>query len=190
MMEGISGKVFIWYPSNGNIGHASLQIGNTYSPDRYVSWWPEGTAKPFRKEKARETWFYIGETFQKGKHATLQTDISDEGEEAHVTYLLKEDYFSEALMLEEWNKIEQKTDAHYMLFSKNCSHIVSRVLAAGYCGENNTFNLLTKNWHITKPRSIASALNNLRSKNQVIKNVSDSAPKRKNRIGYVLLGMR
>lgn len=190
MMEGISGVAFIWYPSGGNIGHASLQIGSTYSPDRYVSWWPEGTAKPFRKEKARESWFYIGDTFQKGKHATLQTDISDEGEEAHVTYLLKEDYFSENLMLAEWNRIEQKPNAHYMLLSKNCSHIVSRVLAAGYRGENNIFSVLTKNWHITKPRNIATTLNNLRSKNQVIKKVSNSIPKRKNRIGYVLLGMR
>lgn len=189
-MKNISGIVFIWYPSNGNIGHASLQIGNTYSHDKYVSWWPEGTAKPFRKEKCRETWFYLGDTFQKGKHSTLQTDISDEGEKAHVTYVLKEDFFSEDLMLQEWNKIEKKQDAHYILLSKNCSHVVSRVLAAGYSSRNSIFKSLTKSWHITTPRDIAGKLNHLGAQNQVIKSSAVSCPKRKHRIGSVLLGMR
>lgn len=189
-MSDISGVVFIWYPSNGNVGHASLQIGNMYQPDRYVSWWPEGTAKPFRKENARETWFYIGDSFQKGKHATLQTDINDEGEVAHVTYLLLSDFFSEEKMLSEWQSIESKTNAHYLLLSKNCSHIVSRVLAAGYKKNNEKLNILTKGWYVTKPRDIANLLNYFRAKGQVIKAKSNTYPKRIHSIGYVLLGMR
>ncbi|EEW1923795.1 hypothetical protein JR739_004370 [Escherichia coli] len=189
-MSDTSGTVFIWYPSNGNIGHASLQIGNIYRPDRYVSWWPEGTAKPFRKENARETWYYLGDSFQKGRHATLQTDINDEGEVAHVTYLLSSVFFCEQKMLMEWQRIESKANAHYMLLSKNCSHIVSRVLASGYKGNNKRLNILTRNWFITKPRDIANIMNSLRVKGEVEKLKSNNYPQRKDRMGYVFLGMR
>lgn len=90
----------------------------------------------------------------------------------------------------EWNRIESKTNAHYMILSKNCSHIVSRVLAAGYKGNNTRLNILTKNWFITKPRDIANIMNDLRAKGQVEKLKSNNYPQRKYRMGYVIIGMR
>lgn len=189
-MINISGIVYIWYPSEGNIGHASLQIGEDYSHENYVSWWPEDTAKPLRTEIARETWFYVNDKFIKEKHATLPTDIADEGGEAHVTYHLNSDFFYKQAMLNEWLKIKTKPNAHYKLLSKNCSHIVARVLAAGFYKNNNGFTRLTKSWNITKPRDIASQLNQLTSQRVVSKYVNSSCPKRIDRLKYVLLGMR
>ncbi len=189
-MVSYSGVVFIWYPSGGNVGHASLQIGSVYSHENYVSWWPDNTAKPFRKESARQTWFYINDKFVKETHSTLPDDIKDEEGLAHVKYMLNAEFFNEQAMLDEWFKIKNKTNAHYMLLSKNCSHIVSRVLNAGSIQHNNGFSRLSKAWNITKPRDIASQLNTLVSLGAVTKHVNNNCPKRIERIGYVLLGMR
>ncbi|HCD5608195.1 TPA: hypothetical protein NBZ64_005269, partial [Escherichia coli] len=158
-----------WYPSGGNVGHASLQIGSVYSHENYVSWWPESTAKPFRKERARQTWFYTNDNFVKETHSTLPDDIRDEEGEAHVKYMIKSDCFNELAMLEEWFKIKNKPSAHYMLFNKNCSHIVARVLNAGFIRQDNGFSRLSKSWNITKPRDIASQLNTLVSLGAVTK---------------------
>ncbi|EOM3745181.1 hypothetical protein ACMS87_004569 [Escherichia coli O35:H4] len=189
-MVSYSGIVFIWYPSGGNVGHASLQIGSVYSHENYVSWWPDSTAKPFRKESARQTWFYINDKFVKETHSTLPDDIRDEEGEAHVKYMVSKDYFNESAMLEEWFTIKNKPSAHYMLLSKNCSHIVARVLNAGFIRHENGFSRLSKSWNVTKPRDIASQLNTLASLGAVTKHVNNNCPKRIHRLGYVLLGMR
>ena len=36
-----SAWVLIWYPDGGNVGHASMFIGDILETSPYVSWWPQ-----------------------------------------------------------------------------------------------------------------------------------------------------
>jgi hypothetical protein len=114
----VTATVYIWYPADENVGHASMHIGaHKEMDDRmwYVSWWPEGGANLIEKKDAQPN-DYNG-------------DIEQEGGRAHVRYELYN--LDVTAMKVEWDTIRTKASAHYQFLTKNCSTIVARVMRAG-----------------------------------------------------------
>ena len=133
-----SGRVFIWYPQGGKIGHASMEVGTTQyevtvtdmeyarvidteiRTQNYVSWWPDesigmGGVIPGAK--------VLGST------CTFKEDIKSENRPPDISYQLS--HLDVPAMIQCWNSIRQKQGGHYRLLRKNCSTIVARVLRAG-----------------------------------------------------------
>ncbi|EMM4083923.1 hypothetical protein WAC87_001771 [Shigella flexneri] len=192
-MNGISGSVYIWYPKNENVGHCSLQIGNSDSSEDYVSWWPDGTAKFFGRNNALNSSFIHNNEIKQVPYILIpkEYDLQRENGAPHVTYHLHEDCFDLAKMRDTWVKIKTKNNPHYRIIGKNCADIVGRVLTEGASSSCRRY--VYKNARpgfLTTPRDIATMLNQLAREGGVEKIVSPSCPKRRHSLVYVCMKMR
>ncbi|CBG90790.1 hypothetical protein [Citrobacter rodentium] len=192
-MNGISGSVFIWYPKNENVGHCSLQIGNGNSPEHYVSWWPDGTAKFFGRNNVLNSSFIHNNEIMKAPYILIpkEYDLQLENGQPHVTYHLHSDCFDLVKMQDAWMQIKTKSNPHYRMIGKNCADIVGRVLTEGASGSCRRYvSQNARPGFLTTPRDIAVMLNQLTKEGDVEKIVSPSCPKRRHSFMYVCLKMR
>lgn len=193
MISNICGSVYIWYPKNENVGHCSLQIGEDNSPENYVSWWPDGTAKTFGKNDVLNSSFINNGEIKQAPYIFIPRDydLQLEKEPSHVTYHLHSDCFSLEKMQAAWQQIKTKKNPHYRMIGKNCADIVGRVLTEGVSDIYRRY--VQKNARpglFTTPRDIASMLNHLAREGGVEKVVSPSCPKRSRSFIYVCMKMR
>jgi hypothetical protein len=120
----VTARVYIWYPEDGNVGHASMHIGSHTDPkgnQRYVSWWPESRAS------------LIGT--RRGESRCYNSDCRSEGSKEnpkppHVTYEIEG--MAVDLIKAEWDVIRTKDGAKYRMLAKSCWTVVARVLIAGW----------------------------------------------------------
>jgi len=172
----VSAIVYIWYPLDGNIGHAAMYIGNPVfgriteqaydnfrnDGDRerskelialhnvnYISWWPAEDGTPFNKPK-------------EGRKFFLEEDIKAEDAKPHVVYTLHG--LDVQAMRSAWLSIRSKPDAHYQMLRKSCATVVLRVLKAG--GALEKISLAKRGWYSSNlyvtPKNIAQVCNELR----------------------------
>ncbi|MFJ7797218.1 hypothetical protein [Pseudomonas sp. NPDC096950] len=172
----ITAIVYIWYPDDGNIGHAAMYIGNpvfgrfaeqAYDSFRndgdrarnkefielynvnYISWWPDGGGTPINKLK-------------QGRKFFLEEDVKAEGAKPHVVYILHG--LNLQAMRSAWLKIRSKPDAHYQMLRKSCATVVLRVLKAG--GALEKLSLAKRAWFsnnlYVSPKNIAQICTELR----------------------------
>jgi hypothetical protein len=180
MVDGpVSGTVYIWYPKDGRVGHASMYIGDIdigskfdqfigqvqpasfvqgvthHMNDNYVSWWPDDDKDLLttKSEPMNE----------------LQDDVDSEGhEQAHVKYTLYG--LDKTKMRAKWHSIRGKQDSHYKLHIKNCSTIVARVLRAGGASElAGAKSIWFAHNMIWTPKKVAGLCNVLRDKGYATK---------------------
>ncbi|MCZ8782005.1 hypothetical protein OM280_23050 [Escherichia albertii] len=192
-MNNVSGSVYIWYPRHENIGHCSLQIGDEYSPENYVSWWPDGTAKIFGKNNALNSRFIDNGEVKQLPYILIpkEYDIQLEKEQPHVTYFLHQDSFLLEKMQIAWQQIKTKSSPHYRMIGKNCADIVGRVLTEGASEICRRYVVKkARPGLFTTPRDIASMLNHLAKEGRVLKVTSPSCPKRCRNFIYVCMKMR
>lgn len=192
-MNRISGSVYIWYPKDRNVGHCSLQIGEDNSPENYVSWWPDGTAKFSGRNNVLTSFVLHNDEIKQAPYVLIpkEYDIQAENEQPHVTYHLHPDCFDLVKMQAAWERIKTKSNPHHRMIGKNCADIVGRILTEGasapcrrYVEKNSRPGLFTT------PRDIAAMLNQLAREGNVEKVVSPSRPKRSRSFIYVCLKMR
>lgn len=180
-------KVYIWYPNDGMVGHASMHIGaqvNAHGTNWYVSWWPDdgtmaaGGAGPTVTCSAQPR--------------TFAYDKSDDGEgsKPHVIYKLTG--LDIAAMKAEWDGTKNKANAHYRFLPKNCSTIVARILRAG--GADKMLSAAARlsyahNVYWT-PKNVAQFCNQLCDAGNGTKHKNPSCPGKLNSVGAVLLGLR
>jgi hypothetical protein len=177
----ITARVYIWYPENENIGHASMHIGahtarNT--TDWYVSWWPRGAAGPFDIKNAKPN--------------TLAQDESPQCEDgaSHVRYDI------EALnvtgMKAMWDSIRDKPQAHYRLLPKNCSTVVARVLKAGGANELiSTWKAIAYGHNVYwTPKDVAQLCDKLKDAGHATKHKTSGCPTKMENKLYVAMGLR
>lgn len=123
-------KINVWYPKDGNIGHASIAIGGTY-----MSWWPDGSAGS-KKMQMFKLLFSGGP----GRAPTFDDDKRMEGGEPSWTG----SYFgwkNDAAAIELWKKIyfsdlqkgisamrSGNADATYSFVLNNCCDVVDKLL--------------------------------------------------------------
>lgn len=156
----INAWVFIWYTGGGNLGHAAMYIGPIAYESTYVSWWPqfEDDKFLFRKYPARASDGY-------------ERDCSREDCSPDVIYGLKS--LDEAAMLHAWREIcFSKASPSFQSLSKNCAHIVARVIKAGLVNSplrHSVFGMLDGNFYVQTPKRIAVVCNELRNKNMAVK---------------------
>ncbi|ENK6899160.1 hypothetical protein AB3039_003730 [Escherichia albertii] len=192
-MKNISGSVYIWYPRHENIGHCSLQIGEEYFPENYVSWWPDGTAKIFGKNDVLNSRFIDNGEIKQLPYILIpkEYDIQLEKEQPHVIYYLHQDCFLLEKMQTAWQQIKTKNLPHYRMIGKNCADIVGRVLTEGASEVCRRYVVKkARPGLFTTPRDIASMLNYLAKEGGVQKEVSPSCPKRCRNFIYVCMKMR
>jgi len=154
----ISACVYIWYPVDDNVGHASMYIGDPRT-DRtdethatnYVSWWPKRICGFFERVDV-------------ARNSRLRYDIQAEQENPHVRYVL---YGLDVwAMRNEWQVIRLNPAPHYQILRKNCSTVVLRVLKAG--GALERLSLAKRVWfsnnlYVT-PKNVAQVCNELRNR--------------------------
>lgn len=197
----ISGTVYIWYPKDDRVGHASMYIGDIdigskfdqfvgpnmpglvqgvthQMNDNYVSWWPGDGADV-------KNWTTNSEPMNE-----LQEDVNAEGDElAHVKYTLYG--LDKTKMRVKWHSIRGKQNSHYKLHIKNCSTIVARVLRAGGASElAGAKSIWFAHNVIWTPKKVAALCNLLRDRGYATKEkwecpVKDDVPKL-----YRFFGMR
>ena len=105
---------------HGWVGHAAMLIGDDWGAlpangENYVSWWPDGGAKP-------------GESVAAEPNKHLVNDIRSEGYLPDHFIQLPDTQAGVLEMKATWNAIRSKQHAHYKMVSKNCSMIVARVM--------------------------------------------------------------
>lgn len=132
-MNRISGSVYIWYPKDRNVGHCSLQIGENNSPENYVSWWPDGTAKFSGRNNVLTSFVLHNDEIKQAPYVLIpkEYDIQAENEQPHVTYHLHPDCFDLVKIQAAWQRIKTKSNPHYRMIGKNCADIVGRILTEG-----------------------------------------------------------
>lgn len=172
-------RVYVWYPDDENIGHASMHIGDHQEADDrewYVSWWPQGSAGP------TDTMLSAPNDFN--------ADVASEGAQPHVVYEIRT--LNIQTMKVSWDAIRNKPQAHYRLLPKNCSTIVARVLRAGGAGMHlsKVKELSYAHNAYWTPKNVAQFCNQLRDAGQATKVKSVSCPAKANNKIAVVLGLR
>jgi hypothetical protein len=174
-------KVYIWYPTDGNIGHASMHIGvdsNYHSNLRYVSWWPDGSASLVRPKVDAAP-------------MTFSQDLAEEGS-PHVTYNIDDSLLNVVEMEKFWFRYRTKPRAHYKLYDKNCSTTVARVLKAGKAQDRlgGFDKLFLTNKNIWTPKHVARWCDHIRAKYNGLVTKTNGPNKPGKSILPVLVGMR
>ncbi len=177
-MPKITATAYIWYPHGGQVGHASLRIGDPAdlhydgldSTESYVSWWPaEGQQHGLRLLRADS------------QQKTYFDDQDEEGGLYHVKYdLYGLDVYA---MQEMWEAIRDKEESHYKFIDKNCSTIVSRILKTGGAHRFIPFELrfmLVKLNVVWKPKDIATWCDHMVRAGRGEKIKSPNCPQKRN----------
>lgn len=115
------------------MGHCSLQIGENNSPENYVSWWPDGTAKFSGRNNVLTSFVLHNDEIKQAPYVLIpkEYDIQAENEQPHVTYHLHPDCFDLVKIQAAWQRIKTKSNPHYRMIGKNCADIVGRILTEG-----------------------------------------------------------
>jgi hypothetical protein len=208
-----SGRVFIWYPNKGNIGHASLYLGNYAigqkfemtlnqdSPD-YRPWKGETDEQIAELDKVHYNDNYVSWWPDKTTYLVLRVpsnaslglynDVELEDSEPHVVY----DLFGLDLpaMRQCWHAIRDKPEASYHLTRKNCADIVMRVLVAGGV-KSRLPSAMSAAWFThnayTAPKDVAQLCNKLRDEGWAIKTKAANCPGKLDTKPHLLLaGLR
>ncbi|XP_041367538.1 uncharacterized protein LOC121382105 [Gigantopelta aegis] len=103
-------KVYIWFPKETHIGHASLELSN----GRYISWWPHEAKKTEPM------------TLDGLAHESLEDDVK--AEERGPDKIFHLDYDEEKI--EDW-WIEWSNRGNYNLVDTNCCWVVYEALRHG-----------------------------------------------------------
>ena len=158
--QGINAWVFIWYPGDGNIGHAAMFIGPIAHESTYVSWWPrfEDDKILFRKYPARPSEGY-------------EIDCEREACDPDVIYGIRS--LDEVAMKRTWHDICYSKDSpSFRTLSKNCANIVGRILKAGLINSplrHKVFGVMDGDFYVSTPKRIAVICNLLRDNNKAVK---------------------
>lgn len=158
--EEINAWVFIWYPSDDNVGHISMYIGKIAHDSTYVSWWP-------LYHDSKILFKHYPAAFSLG----YEEDCERERTVPDVIYGIKS--LDERAMKESWHNILHSKDSpSFRTISKNCSNIVGRVIKAGLANSplrHKLFGFMDGNFYIPTPKRIAVVCNTLRDNNLAVK---------------------
>lgn len=113
-------KVHIWLPQGGNVGHSSLQIGET----GYMSFWPDKAKKGFVSSIIRH---FTMNVMRRPLYQNYEFDREKEGFDPIVIDL---ENMNEAAMQEYWEKIRE-SELAYKLAEFNCSTVIANALYIG-----------------------------------------------------------
>jgi hypothetical protein len=122
-------KVYAWYPHDGNLGHASMDISFGGGPGvaEYVSFWPKGVIDR-----------HILVTGGGSTNYTYPQDVKAQGCDPHAT--IEIDCLDENKMRAFW--LSHLPGARYSLLFKNCANFVCATLLEGgaaFCDAVNRF---------------------------------------------------
>lgn len=206
----VSGRVYIWYPNDGHIGHAAMYIGNyemgkkfelsldPNSPDHVMMSALEaqyGAVGVHFNDNYVSWWPVDGADLVNPKDKAKQMnglykDIAAEDSEPHVVY----DVFGldVSAMRQKWHETRDKQGAHYQLYRKNCSDIVMRVLRAG--GALSRLGTISGAYFghnlITTPKDVAVICNKLRDAGWATKDKAGNCPSKTGNRLMMVFGMR
>jgi hypothetical protein len=159
--------VLIWYPDGGNVGHASMFIGDIQETSPYVSWWPQTEDKKIMFGKYPSRISCQGNT----STTTYRSDAHTEGNAPDVVYGLVN--LDESAMKIAWHDICHKAGgSSFRTVGKNCADIVSRVINAGLIGSPfraKAFGCMHGGFLPCTPKRVGIACNYLRDKDVALK---------------------
>ncbi|AZP51767.1 MULTISPECIES: hypothetical protein [Rahnella] len=162
-----SAWVLIWYPDGGNVGHASMFIGDILETSPYVSWWPQTEDKKIMFGKYPSRIACMGNT----SSTTYRSDARTEGNPPDVIYGLMN--LDESAMKTAWYDICHKAGgSSFRTVGKNCANIVGRVINAGLIASPlraRAFGYMQGGFLPCTPKRVGVACNYLRDKDLAIK---------------------
>ena len=205
-----SGRVYIWYPEAGNVGHASMYLGN-YEVGKSFEMSIDPLSPDFVRLSDSErkanlsfmmfndnyvSWWPNGEAGMFNPKAKavpkngLYEDIKEEGSEPHVVY---EIFGCDVTAMRRlWEESRDKTGANYQLYRKNCSDLVMRVLRAG--GALSKLGTIRGGYFgrnlITTPKDVAVVCNKLRDAGWAVKTKAGNCPSKTGNRLMIGLGLR
>jgi len=112
----VTTSVYVWENSPSDIGHASLQVSDTY-----MSFWPHGAAYPKKDIK-------IGQTHDPHFPSQYRGDRRNEGRDYDAKIILNK--LDEDAMLKHWDGF-RKSPQRYNMLKYNCSTLVAVILEIG-----------------------------------------------------------
>lgn len=180
----VTARVYIWYPEDRNVGHASMHIGGHTDPKTnqwYVSWWPRRRAGLLSTES--------------GEARCYNSDCRSEGSKdspkpPHVTYEIEGMAVDQ--MKAEWDTIRTKDGASYRMLVKSCSTVVARVLMAG--GAKTMMSkadavLYGNNLYWT-PKDVAQVCDKIKAKGFSVNKIENNKPSKISSPISVAVGLR
>ena len=211
----VSGKVFIWYPGHGNIGHASMYLGNIAIGEKFEMTLDVRNRSSYRSLDQQEvglltlthyndnyvSWWpknvggnvSVAAFYDRASPSPgLWKDVQRENfQKPHVAY----DVYGLDVpeMRQTWLRIRDAKGARYDGVRKNCADIVLRVLLAGGAGDKLSFlkRMYYANNVITKPRDVAAFCNQLRDAGYAEKTKTGTCPEKNlGSFGWMALGLR
>lgn len=122
-------NVYIWKSTISEAaGHAALEIVTRHRTE-YVSWHPKDAPKiPSYQET-------FGEGVDSHLSESYRSEVREKGRQAD--YVIELSRINERAMLEFWDEWRKK-NARFQLLKQNCSHVVSKLLMAGWLGTFET----------------------------------------------------
>ena len=205
----VSASVYIWYPTDGKVGHASMYIGNYevgkkfelaldpnhpnhIMPNAVEQLWGKGFDSVAYNQNYVSWWPDDEKEFLETAAEPmdgLYDDVDSEESEPHIIYKLYG--LDVTKMRQEWEKMRKSVGkgAKYNLLRKNCSGMVAKVMRAG--GAAKHLGKLEATWFthnaIWTPHKVARWCNHMRP-NYAEKNKAANCPEK---TGWVTaVGMR